>query len=416
MISDKLSENRFLIVDAVPFGRDTLRRLLLAMGVHYVDIAVTANSAIDRCSKNHYDFVIADYDLGEGKNGLQLLEELRTRQSLKNASAFMMLSAATDREVVLSTLEFRPDDYVAKPYQQPVLIKRVVRLLRYKHGLHRVFRAIDDGQWDRAIKSAEQYCLSQAEFVGHAQRVLGDLYLKTGQPQLAEQLYRRELDKNDSDWAKLGLANAQMAMERFQVAESLYRELIDSNALYVDAYEQLARICLANEEFDQAETLMSRAVQMSPLSVHQQSQYAEIASINNHFAIAADAWRNAIKNSRNSINASGQQHLRLAQALTDYCEMSRDARQPQLLAESLGNLAIVRKQFHAEGDEKLQSLLIESRTHLQAGNGESAQHSFDQASQLYHQRPHFYDDASRLELAKCYVAQGEEERAQALLI
>ena len=62
MLSHKPEDNRFLIVDNYPFGRDALRRTLLSLGVENVDIAVSASVAISMCKKVDYDFVLSDYD------------------------------------------------------------------------------------------------------------------------------------------------------------------------------------------------------------------------------------------------------------------------------------------------------------------------------------------------------------------
>ncbi len=116
MLSEQPFDNHFLIVDNYPFGRDTLRRTLLSLGAEKVDIAVSAAAAISMCKSIDYDMVFSDYDLGDGKNGQQLLEELRSQKLLRNVSAFVILTSETTRDVVLSTLEFQPDDYLAKPY------------------------------------------------------------------------------------------------------------------------------------------------------------------------------------------------------------------------------------------------------------------------------------------------------------
>ena len=83
-------QKKCLVVDDVPDIRASLKRILIDYGSSDVDMAGSAEEAIEICEKKYYDIVLADYNLGPGKNGQQLLEELRFHGRLKHTAMFLL--------------------------------------------------------------------------------------------------------------------------------------------------------------------------------------------------------------------------------------------------------------------------------------------------------------------------------------
>ena len=415
MLSEHPSENRFLIVDNYPFGRDTLRRTLLSMGAQQVDIAVNANSAINSCKNLDYDMVFADYNLGDGKNGQQLLEELRSQKILNNVSAFIILTSETQRDVVLSTLEYQPDDYLAKPYAENLLIRRVKRLLRYKSSLHQVFQSIDDDNYPLAIQDCENYLAKSAEFRSNSLRILAELYQKTGSLENAREIYDSELISHDSDWARLGLASVYMQEHRLNEAEALFLELIDINYMHIEAYEKLSRIYLEIEAFDKAEAIMARAVLVSPLSIRRQQWYVSLCEKNNHYDSAITAWRNIIKVTRNTKFESADNHINLSRCIGDLCDHRNVYTDDSITDELFRNLELIKSRFHLYGDNELQSLLIAGRVHFGKNKKDKSSECLRNAASLYEKTPSSFSPESQLEFAKSLTQSGDTEQAGRVL-
>ncbi|WP_101758595.1 tetratricopeptide repeat-containing response regulator [Oceanicoccus sp. KOV_DT_Chl] len=415
MLSNRPSENRFLIVDNYPFGRDALRRTLLTMGVQQVDIAVSASAAISMCRKMDYDFVLSDYDLGEGKNGQQLLEELRGQKLFNNVSAFVILTAETTRDIVLNTLEFQPDDYLAKPYNQNLLIRRVKRLLRFKSSLHEVFQSVDGGNYPLAIQDCENYLEDNDEFRSNGLRILADLYQSVGELESALNIYDTELVARDSDWARLGLANVYMQQGKMQEAEALFLELININYMYIEAYENLSSIYLQQEQIQKAEDIMAKAIMVSPLSLRRQQLYAGICEKNNHFDNAINGWRNIIKIARNSKYEAADNHLNLARCLSDFCDHHNSYNDPVITKELFDNFTKMRAKFHVFGDAELQALFIEGRTYYLQGDKLNSKQRMDEAEKIFNKNPSAFSESSQLEFAKSLSQTGNDEQAGILL-
>ena len=71
------SKMRVLIIDDFENFRMSMKKIMVGFGVDKVDVTRNGNEAIRACTETKYDVILCDYNLGAGKNGQQVLEELR---------------------------------------------------------------------------------------------------------------------------------------------------------------------------------------------------------------------------------------------------------------------------------------------------------------------------------------------------
>src|SRR5690625_6581403 len=76
------SKLKVLIVDDFDNFRMAVSKMLQEYGARDVDTVSNGRQALQLCSENRYDLILCDYNLGTGKNGQQVLEELRHRRLL----------------------------------------------------------------------------------------------------------------------------------------------------------------------------------------------------------------------------------------------------------------------------------------------------------------------------------------------
>ncbi len=74
---------KFLVIDDFPAMCKQIERILSGTGARHIDIVYDGEKALLNCSREKYDVIFADFNLGSGKNGQQLIEELRFRKWLK---------------------------------------------------------------------------------------------------------------------------------------------------------------------------------------------------------------------------------------------------------------------------------------------------------------------------------------------
>ena len=144
------ASKHYLIVDDFVGIRQLLRESLRSLGARTIDQASSGGEAMSLLTKTRYDVVLCDYNLGEGKNGQQVLEEARMRSLLLPSSVFVMVSAEKSVESVMGAAEHQPDAYLVKPITEGVLLSRLNRVWRRKQ----VFRLIDQAFMPKRITCA----------------------------------------------------------------------------------------------------------------------------------------------------------------------------------------------------------------------------------------------------------------------
>ncbi|GGE85978.1 response regulator [Massilia psychrophila] len=105
----------YLVVDDFVGIRQLLRESLRNLAAKNIGQASSGGEAIALLAHIRYDVVLCDYNLGEGKNGQQVLEEARMRNYLLPSSVWMMVSAEKSVESVIGAAERQPDAYSRSP-------------------------------------------------------------------------------------------------------------------------------------------------------------------------------------------------------------------------------------------------------------------------------------------------------------
>jgi DNA-binding response OmpR family regulator len=91
-----------------------------------VDVALDGPSGLDKAISNDYDVIVLDRDLPR-MHGDDICAEL---VATRCRSRVLMLTAAGSAEEMVNGLSLGADDYLAKPFDFPVLVARIGALMR----------------------------------------------------------------------------------------------------------------------------------------------------------------------------------------------------------------------------------------------------------------------------------------------
>ncbi len=141
---------RVLVVEDEPRVRSFLRRGLVEAGLA-VDAVAEGQAALEFALANPYDAIVLDLML-PGKDGLEVLRELRSRRC---ATPVLVLTARDAVEDRVRGLDAGADDYLPKPFAFAELLARVRALLRRGSPQTSVLR-VGDLTLDVAARSAER--------------------------------------------------------------------------------------------------------------------------------------------------------------------------------------------------------------------------------------------------------------------
>ncbi|MCB0310165.1 MAG: sigma-54-dependent Fis family transcriptional regulator [Bdellovibrionales bacterium] len=123
---------RILLVEDNDSLRDVLRSVLESEG-YSVESADSAEGAIDLFSKGTYDLVLADFKL-PGKNGLQLLKELRERSA---QVSFIIMTAYGSIDIAVQAMKLGANDFVTKPFEPDSLCSMIKDVIAHRRIVDR---------------------------------------------------------------------------------------------------------------------------------------------------------------------------------------------------------------------------------------------------------------------------------------
>ena len=408
-----LAKLRFLIVDDFENFRRSLKQMLRSFGAEQIDTAANGKEAVYKCTYDRYDVVLCDYNMGDAKNGQQVLEELRHKKLLKQTSVFVLVTAETSRDIVMSAREYQPDTYITKPITRALLEKRMAALLEQRQALYPVNHELDLENLPRAISLCNQLLTSLPRQRNWLLRTLADLYYRTGDFSYARKVYGEVLAAREIGWARLGIAKVMVAEQKWDSAIEQLEQLIETTPDYMEAYDWLAQAQQGKGLDRQAQATLQQAVAISPKAILRQQQLALVSTRNQDLETAAEAWRSTVKLSNHSVHDNPEHYLNLGRCLCDLSEGDGTDEGKRHADEALKLLQQMRQRFRDEPDAQISSTLIAARVH--AGQNRITESHKLLAAVRDSVDPATTDAGMGLEMARTLYSVDEADQAHQLL-
>jgi tetratricopeptide (TPR) repeat protein len=404
------ADKNYLIVDDFVGIRQLLRESLRNLGARNIDQASSGGEAMSLLGRIRYDVVLCDYNLGEGKNGQQVLEEVRQRHLLNPSSVWLMVSAEKSTESVMGAAEHQPDAYLIKPITEGVLLTRLNRVWHKKQ----VFRPIDQAYAEKDYLRAARLCDEEIARGAESERanvhridllrMKARLMEKSGQPAAARAAYDEVLAEREYQWARSGLAKIRMANGELEQARQLFQGVIAENRYYIDAYDQLALAYQQMGQLEEACSVLERATRLSPNSVPRQRHFGQVCLKLGNVGMAEKAFRKCIAIGEYSYVKTADAYLGLARV----CGMKNEPKEALLL------LGLVQREFPGD-DVRLRAKITEGMVFHESGDYRRARKAGDELEAMLAANPQRPDTATCLEMATLLFAVGVKEAPVALL-
>jgi tetratricopeptide (TPR) repeat protein len=396
----------YLVVDDFIGVRQLLRESLRSLGAKNIDQASSGGEAMGLLARVRYDVVLCDYNLGEGKNGQQVLEEARVRNLLNPSTVWMMVSAEKSVESVMGAAEHQPDAYLIKPITEGVLLTRLNRVWHKKQ----VFRAIDQAYGEKDYLRAARLCDEQIPVARVHEidllRMKAKLLEKSGELDGAREVYERVLEQREYQWARAGIARLRMGNGEFEPARQAFQGVIAENRYYIEAYDQLAIAYQGMGKLDEACAILERAAKLSPNSVPRQRSLGQVALKLGNTQLAEKAFRKCVTIGEYSVQRTPDAYLGLARV----CGQKNDAK------EALNLLAAAQREFGADHpDLPLRAKITEGLVYHESGDYRLARKAGDELEALLRASDERPDTPTCLELATLLFAVGVKDAPVELL-
>ncbi|AFP30345.1 response regulator [Marinobacter sp. BSs20148] len=410
----------YLVVDDVDSFRLSMRTMLSSCGAEKIELASDAKQAIDYCSYNKVDILLCDYNFGDGRNGQQILEELRFRKLLSHTAVFMMITAETSRHMVLAARDCQPDAYLAKPINRAVLHTRLSSLLQQREALLPINRELDRHNYEKAVALCLQAQKTQPRYNTWLLKTLGDLYFRLGELDQAESIYNDTLISRDIPWALLGRCRVLLAKGKGEDSVLDLQRLVNSNPDCMEAYDLLAEGLATMGNPVQSQQILEAAVQHSPNALLRQKKLALQAEMNADMESAVKAWRRTVSLSQHSIHESPDHYLALSSALADLSESADSnldkSSSPQVTAaqikEANTTLAAMEKRFTNDANLSVRSRILQCRLLAAEGCLADSQALLDKVRQELTPVPPTISADTEIEYAKALFLLNSKEEAK----
>lgn len=356
-----------LIIDDFENFRGTLYKMLMDLGIGNIDSTASGEEALRLCKACSYDLILCDNNLGKGKSGQQVLEELRSTNNPCSDSLFILVSAESSKSIIMAAYDYEPDAYLAKPITPKALDQRLSRLFEQRLELKEVYAAQKAGADDLAISLCKNLVEKGSRYANTCQKILGQLYLKKNDLTSAEQVYRTVLDNRELEWAQLGMVKTKLAQNDFLGAQQWLENTLQANPLCMKGYDLKAELFKLQNDSEGLQNVLQKATELSPLSILRQQELGNIAQENNDLVTAANALKRAVKLGEHSCFDKVAVHSQFAQTTIDLFLIDKELAKP-LVKEAIGCINNIEDKFGKTNLRKAESLLLESQLQVCAGD------------------------------------------------
>ena len=409
-LSKELANMRVLLVDHHANARNTLRIILSTLGVSAVHNAGSSAEVLRQVRAYSFDIILADYHLDDGRDGQQLLEELRHKHLISLSTVYMIITAERGYHNVVSVAELAPDDYLIKPFTAEQLQGRLGRALYKKHFFSRVFEHLDNGAFVDALAACEGLIGRDDQFLYDTLRFKGEILNALGRYDEAKAVYQQVLDNATVPWARMGLAISLRGLDELSEAELLGNSVITDFPEYLAAYDFVASVREEMGKLTEAQEILQKAASISPNNSMRQRMVGDVAVRNDDLDAAERAYNRVLERHRGS-------SLRI---IDDYTNLTRVMIEQGHTDGAKLVTKELRRDWRGSKQGELAALIMDSLCADQEGEPAKAKQALERALVLHSDlqeegQPKDFSQKIAVDLAHACLAAGEETKAQEIL-
>lgn len=400
--NSNISEKWVLVIDDMEGMRSQLRMSLSSSGFAKLHVVARIKDALDKMAENRYDVILCDYSLGEGTDGQQFLEYLRTNDLIARNTIFVMITAEQSYEKVVVASECAPDDYLLKPFTAAQFNARLEKMLEKQEYFLSIDQATDAKNWPKVIAECDKKLVTRDKYFLELCKIKGAALMKDDRPQEAAELYRGIMAMRPIVWAKFGLARALSRLEQPAQAITILQEIVKDTPQFMASYDFLGKLLSASGNKHEALEVLQQAREISPGTMSRIRNLSHLAVSAGKPEIAEAAMREALHKHKYSP----------VRQVNDYAVLSKALVNQGKAGEALTVLDDARKSFKDKHSDIVLAA-TESVAHRAAGNHDQAEAALARAmasGDLQMLPPHI-----AVSVADACFAMGKEKEATELL-
>lgn len=408
-LGKELARMRVLLVDRHASARNSMRIILSSLGITAVHNAGTSAEVLRQVKAYSFDIILSDYHLDDGRDGQQLLEELRHKNLISLSTAYMVITAERAYQNVVSVAELAPDDYLIKPFTADQFHSRLIKTIYKKHFFEKVFQHLDNGAYADALAACDGLIGKEDAYLYDILRFKGEILNVLGRHQEAQVVYQQVLDHAMVPWARMGLAIALRGTDDLAAAEEMGASVIDDFPEYLAAYDFVASVREEMGKLAEAQQVLQKATEFSPNNSVRQRMVGDVAVRNDDLDTAERAYGKVLERHQGS-------SLRV---LDDYTNLTRVMLDKGHTEGAKKVTQDLRRDWRGNKQGELAALIMDSLCCEQEGEPAKAKQALEKALEL---RSSLGDSDNKefsqkiaVDLAHACLACGDEDMAQEIL-
>jgi CheY-like chemotaxis protein/predicted Zn-dependent protease len=396
-----LKNKYILIVDDFAGMRSMLRNMLTPFRPEHIVEAKTGEEALNAIEEHEFDIILCDYNLGPGKDGQEVLEEIKERELLPYSTIYIMTTAENTSEMVMGAVEYVPDDYLSKPFTKEILIARLQKLLKRKSTLKKISAATQQRDYETAIKYCDQQLEAKPNNRFELLKIKAELLLRINDFDAVEELVKPILEEREIPWALLYLGQAHYYRSRFDEAKYIFEDLIEDYPNYLFAHDWLARLHQENENFSEAQDVLEIAAEKSPKAIKRQQVLAKVSMQNEDYDTSEKSFKKVTRSGKNSYYSSPD----------DYSGLAEVYLKKGMASDAISTIADMKKEFARKDPKKnMKSLINEAFLYEEMQKSDKTNQCLDEITSIFKEEPGVVNSMDAIRLAElCYAHSRNED-------
>ncbi|MCG7498006.1 response regulator [Vibrio sp. Of7-15] len=263
----KHTVKRALIIEDQSSASLLLKSLLKKLDIHDVDVANNEKEALHLCHSKSYDLLIIDYHLNDQVTGSELLDELRQNKLISIHTACIIISGDNSHEVVISSIESKPDCFICKPVNYSSL-KEKIEHASFEVSTRYPFLKIKK---EYGVQEAINYGIKEIENSNNKTNILHSLLIsyliKLKEWERLNHVVNIMIGFHDFPQLDIATAHIEYQNKNLEKAEEILENLLDSSPFNLEAMDLLCEIKIKKKDFSSALMLSEKAMKLTPNNV-----------------------------------------------------------------------------------------------------------------------------------------------------
>ena len=403
------SKKLLLIEDCEPV-RASIKGMLQQIGFDNITTVADAAQAMPMASKDSFDFILADFDLGSGKDALQFFADLSQQAVLRVGCCFILMSAEPRRMPVLGLLQGAPDAFILKPFSYVELEKRLAKAWNNRVKLRKAYQAVQQQDYKTAQLELDPVINAVNSSSLPALRLMAEVLMADHSYSAALKLYEQVTQQRDFSWALLGQAVALLQLQEYQAAESRLMSLIEQDDTRLEALEWLCCLYLRQGKTELAAKQLAELMKLNNVSVQAHKANGCIMLLQGQQEESSKYWQKQIQQYRFSAFDQADYYFILTRLQLEQAQRAATPEFSTRLKKAVDTLALMPQKLVNETTEA-ELTVLRARLSLLQGNIAQARQQFMQLVADY--TP--VDPEAIVDSARLAFALGEMKQADAFL-